>query len=67
MSLMSQKNFVLVTAVIFFLIAALHVLRLLYGWPAVIDGWTVPMWLSVAALLISGYLAYQGFSLTRKV
>jgi uncharacterized membrane protein len=64
---MSQKNFSLVTAIIFLLIAVLHVLRLLYGWPAEIGGWTVPIWLSVAALIISGYLGYQEYSLVRKV
>jgi len=64
---MPQKNFFLITTIIFLAIVVLHILRLLYGWHAVIGGWTVPMWLSVVAIIISGYLSYQGFSLIKKV
>ena len=62
---MSQKTFSFVAAVIFLLIALLHVLRLVYGWAAVIGGWTVPIWVSWAALVIAIFLAYQGFRLSK--
>ena len=60
---MNQKTFYNVTLVVFSLIALLHALRLVYGWDAVIGGWAVPMWLSGAAVVLSGYLAYSAFKL----
>lgn len=63
---MSQKTFSLTAGVIFSLIALLHVLRLVFGWEAIIGGWAVPTWLSWVAMLIAGYLSYQGFRLSRK-
>ncbi len=60
---MNQKTFSTVTLVIFSLIALLHVLRLVYGWNAVIAGWEVPMWLSGLSVVLAGYLAYSVFKL----
>ena len=62
---MSHKTYAVVTGIIFLLIALLHLLRLLYGWEAIIAGWSVPDWVSVVALMIAGYLAYEGFRLRR--
>ena len=58
---MNRKTFTLTAGTIFSLIAALHALRLLFGWEAVIGGWHVPLWASWAALAVSGYLAYTAF------
>jgi len=60
---MSQKTFTGIVGLVFSLIAVLHALRLLLRWEAVIGGWTVPMWISWAALAISGYLAYTAFKM----
>ena len=60
---MNQKTFFNVTLLIFSLIALLHALRLVYSWDAVIGGWAVPMWLSGAAVVLAGYLAYSAFKL----
>lgn len=49
----------MVIAVIFFLIAALHVLRIFLGWEAIIGGWVVPMWLSWGALVASIFLVWS--------
>ena len=62
---MSQKAYLKTAGSIFLLIAALHLLRLLLGWEAVFEGWVVPHWASVVALAVSGYLAYEGFRLSR--
>ena len=37
-------------------VALFHVLRIFLGWPAVIGGWTVPMWLSWSGLVVAGAL-----------
>ena len=45
-------------AMIFFVVfALLHLSRLLLGVTIVIDGNTVPLWVSVFAILLSGLLA----------
>jgi uncharacterized membrane protein len=60
---MTQRTFSLVTAVLFFLIALLHAVRLLRGWQVTIEGAVVPIWISWIGLVIAVYLAYQGFRL----
>jgi hypothetical protein len=60
---MDQYTFVLLAGVIFAIVALAHLLRLFMGWPIVIGNWTVPMWLSWIALVISGGLSYFGLSL----
>lgn len=45
------------TAILFTLIAAVHVIRLVLQVPATFGSWQVPMWLSVIAVLLAGYLA----------
>jgi len=62
---MNQKTFALTAGAIFLLVAALHALRLLCGWDAVIGGRHVPLWVSWAALAVSGYLAYSAFRVGR--
>lgn len=59
---MDQRTYTRLTGVIFLLIAVLHLLRILYGWTAAIDGWVVPLWLSWVALIIAAYLAWWGLS-----
>ena len=60
---MSRRAYVLATAVIFSLIVLLHLARIVFGSSAVIDGWSVPMWLSWVGIIVAGALAYFGFSL----
>ncbi len=57
---MSQKAFSLVAGLIFLLVAVAHLLRLLLRWSVVLNGWTVPMWLSAIALVVAGFLAFEG-------
>ena len=62
---MKQKTFTLTAGVVFSIIAVLHVLRLLFGWEAMIGGWNVPLWVSWVAIAVSGYLGYTAFKLRR--
>lgn len=52
-----KKPFTYIAALIFALIALLHLLRLIFGWVVTIVGADVPMWGSVVALVLSGVLA----------
>ena len=61
---MDQPAYNIVTAALFLIIAALHLLRIIFGWPAQISGLTFPLWASWLALAITGGLAYSGFRLS---
>jgi hypothetical protein len=63
---MTEKTFATITAVIFALVALLHLLRLVMGWSIVIDSWTVPMWLSWVGLVVAGGLSYYGARLAMR-
>ena len=63
---MSQKTFSLVAGLIFLLIAVVHVLRLAFKWEVVLNGWSVPMWVSAVAIVIAAYLAFAGLRLGRR-
>ena len=52
-----KKPFTYIAALIFALIALVHLLRLIFGWVVTIMGADVPMWGSVVALVLSGVLA----------
>ncbi len=63
---MNQRVFTQTASVLFSLIAALHALRLVFGWEAVIGSWSVPHWISGVAIALFGYLGYRGFSIRGK-
>jgi hypothetical protein len=52
-----MRPFTALGAIIFALIALLHLLRLFLGWKVAVDGIDIPMWLSVLGMLIAGGLA----------
>lgn len=53
-----MKPFTNLAIAIFILVAAMHLLRLVFGWEVTLNGMVVPMWVSVMGLLIAGALAY---------
>jgi hypothetical protein len=63
---MSQHVFELIAAVVFLLICLAHVFRVIFGVSFVVYGISLPMWASGIAVVIMGYLAYEGFRLARK-
>ena len=63
---MTEKMFATIAAVIFALVALLHLLRLVMGWSIVIDSWTVPMWVSWMGLVVAGALSYYGARLAMR-
>jgi hypothetical protein len=52
-----NKTFTVAAVVIFAIVALMHLLRFVLGWDANIAGTEIPMWVSVAALVIAGGLA----------
>ena len=47
------------------LIALLHLLRLLQGWPATVATWSLPLWVSLIGVAVPGSLAVWAFRLGR--
>lgn len=64
---MNQKTFSVVAGLIFLVVALAHALRLVFGWQVMLQAWTVPLWVSWIALFISGFLAYEGLALGRRL
>jgi hypothetical protein len=60
---MTVRNYALTSSIIFFLVAVLHLLRLIMQWNVVIGGWQFPMWASIIAVLVAGLLSFAGFRL----
>jgi hypothetical protein len=63
---MSEKTFDTIAAVIFGVVALLHLLRIVMGWSITIETWTVPMWFSWIGLVVAGVLSYYGMRLARR-
>jgi len=61
-----NKPFTMLAVVVFGLVALVHLLRLVYGWEATINGAAVPMWASILALVVSGGLAVVLWQESRK-
>lgn len=58
---MTVRIFALISCVIFFLVAAVHLVRVVLQWPVVIGSWSVPMWPSIAVIVVAGLLSFAGF------
>ena len=54
-----------VTATLFLVMAIVHLLRIILGWHVEIGGLSIPFWVSGLAVLVTGALAYFGFTQKR--
>ena len=61
-----NKPFTMLAVLVFTLVALLHLFRLVFGWEVTFNGAVVPMWLSIAGLLIAGGLAVMLWEESRK-
>jgi len=52
-----KRPFTSLAAIIFAVVALVHLMRLIYGWVVTIIGADVPTWTSVLGLLVAGGLA----------
>jgi hypothetical protein len=50
-----------VSGTVFAVVAVLQLARVLLGWPVQVDLFTVPVWFSVIAFLVTGGLAVWAF------
>jgi hypothetical protein len=63
---MSQRSYTLIAGVIFLLIALGHFLRVVFGVSFVVYDINIPMWASIIAVVVMGFLSYEGFHFARK-
>ena len=60
---MTVRTYAATSSIIFFLVAVLHLLRVVLQWDVLIGTWRFPMWGSIAAVLVAGFLSIAGFRL----
>lgn len=63
---MHSKAYCLLSGALFAIVAVAHLFRLLLGWQILVDGTSVPMWVSWLGLAVPGALAVWAFSLARR-
>lgn len=63
---MKQKTYLLIVAIIFSIVAMVHLLRIIFEWTFIIENWAAPLWLSILPVILLGYLAYEGFRIIKK-
>ena len=64
---MSEHAFSLTAGIVFLLIALGHLLRIVFAAPVVVYDISIPVWASLIAVVIMGFLSYEGFHFARKV
>ena len=62
---MSDHAYALIAGIVFLLVAIAHLLRMALGTPVVVQGVSIPMWASAIALVVTGFLSYEGFHFAR--
>jgi hypothetical protein len=63
---MNTKAYLIVSTLIFAVVAVMHLLRLVLGWSVMLGMTSIPLWVSVLALLVSASVAMWGLSLMRR-
>lgn len=64
--MLSAKTLLKVVGVIFAAVGFIHLLRLLTGFQIILGTWDVPLWISIIGVIISWYLSYNAFTLSKK-
>jgi hypothetical protein len=65
-SAMNTKAYLIVSTLIFGVVAVVHLLRLVLGWSVVLGMTSVPLWVSLLAVLVSASVAIWGLTLVRQ-
>ncbi len=64
--MLTSKQYFQITGVILFIVGLAHLIRFINGWEIVVNGWSVPVWLSIVGVLAAWYLAYNAWVLSKK-
>jgi hypothetical protein len=63
---MCRKSYLVISGVIFGVVAVLHLARLIYQSPVRVGEWAAPMWPSWAGMVVAGILCLWALSLLRE-
>jgi uncharacterized protein YacL len=63
---MNKHAYFLISGLVFGIVAAAHLLRIINQLPVVVGTWVIPMAGSVIGLIVAGILSYCGFTLMCK-
>lgn len=63
---MKKSSYLRFVAMFFLAIAVAHGLRFFFDWDAQINGWVIPRWLSLLALLIGLWLTRVSLRMARR-
>jgi hypothetical protein len=58
---MHKKTYYVIVGIIVGIVSLAHLARALWGVAVVVDGWSVPIWLSWIAFVVAGFLSYTSF------
>lgn len=59
---MSKNAALLLSGIIFVIIALMHLIRLIYSVEIIVGNYAMPMWASVLALIVSGIVSFLMFN-----
>ena len=62
---MKSQAFARTAGIVFLIIGLVHFARIIYGWEAAINGWSIPISFSWVAVIVTAYLASQGLQLAK--
>lgn len=62
---MNIKSYITITATVFSAVALLHLMRIISGESVIIGGWNLPITFNWVGMVITAFLAYQGFRLSK--
>ena len=63
---MQRNAYIAVSALVFSLVALLHILRLWEAWPVQIGPMSIPVWISWLGLAVGALLAFWGLTALRR-
>jgi hypothetical protein len=61
--MLSSKMYYRASGIVFAIVSLAHLARVVLGWNIVIGIYDIPSWLSLVAVVVSGYLSYSAFKL----
>lgn len=53
-----MKASVIVAAIVLLIVSILHLIRVIFQWPATVNNLRIPIWVSVAACIVTAVLAF---------
>jgi hypothetical protein len=63
---MSKKVTLKLAATLLSIAALLHLVRVLAGWDMVVNGWLLPVWVSIVVVIVAGYLGFRVCTMEKK-